>query len=47
MGVLVLACGAGTGRRQEIEEWGLAVASPSEYDRYAPPIVTLTGPSGH
>lgn len=40
VGVLVLACGAGTGVGGMIEEWGLAVASPSGYDRYAPAGVT-------
>ena len=40
VGVLVLACGAGTGRRQEIGEWRLAVANPSEYDRHPPAYVT-------
>ena len=40
VGVLVLACGAGTGRRQMIEEWEPTVVSPSEYDRHPPACVT-------
>ena len=40
VGVLVLACGAGTGRRRVIEEWEPTVVSPSEYDRHPPAHVT-------
>ena len=40
VGVLVLACGAGTGRRRMIEEWEPTVVSPSEYDRHPPACVT-------